>query len=52
MLYQKTSFFDEEENSTGTLTARVGGDPKQLEELLGMNMALVYTSYVISRSQS
>ncbi|KAI3323373.1 P-loop containing nucleoside triphosphate hydrolase protein [Xylariaceae sp. AK1471] len=45
MLYQKTSFFDDEENSTGTLTARVGGDPKQLEELLGMNMALVYTSF-------
>ncbi|KAI1335902.1 P-loop containing nucleoside triphosphate hydrolase protein [Xylariaceae sp. FL0016] len=45
ILYQKTSFFDEEENSTGTLTARVGSDPKQLEELLGMNMALVYTSF-------
>ncbi|KAI0401024.1 P-loop containing nucleoside triphosphate hydrolase protein [Xylaria palmicola] len=45
MLYQKTDFFDEEENSTGTLTARVGGDPKQLEELLGVNMALVYQSF-------
>ncbi|RYO97625.1 hypothetical protein DL764_007262 [Monosporascus ibericus] len=44
ILYQKTSFFDEEENSTGTLTARVGGDPKQLEELLGLNMSMVYTS--------
>ncbi|KAK7756795.1 hypothetical protein SLS62_001238 [Diatrype stigma] len=44
LLYQKTSFFDAEENSTGTLTARVGSDPKQLEELLGMNMAMVYTS--------
>ncbi|KAI8635390.1 P-loop containing nucleoside triphosphate hydrolase protein [Xylariaceae sp. FL1651] len=47
ILYQKTTFFDEEENSTGTLTARVGSDPKQLEELLGMNMALVYTSFFI-----
>ncbi|KAI1161374.1 multidrug resistance protein [Nemania serpens] len=45
ILYQKTSFFDDENNSTGTLTARVGGDPKQLEELLGTNMALVYTSF-------
>ncbi|KXJ91481.1 P-loop containing nucleoside triphosphate hydrolase protein [Microdochium bolleyi] len=44
LLYQKTSYFDQEENSTGTLTARVGGDPKQLEELLGMNMSMVYTS--------
>ncbi|RYP68269.1 hypothetical protein DL771_006771 [Monosporascus sp. 5C6A] len=44
LLYQKTSFFDEEENSTGTLTARVGGDPKQLEELLGLNMSMVYVS--------
>jgi ATP-binding cassette, subfamily B (MDR/TAP), member 1 len=43
-MYQKTSFFGDEENSTGTLTARVGGDPKQLEEMLGMNMALVYNS--------
>ncbi|KAI0023034.1 P-loop containing nucleoside triphosphate hydrolase protein [Xylariomycetidae sp. FL0641] len=41
ILAQKTSFFDEEDNSTGTLTARVGGDPKQLEELLGINMASV-----------
>ncbi|KAI1376245.1 P-loop containing nucleoside triphosphate hydrolase protein [Hypoxylon crocopeplum] len=45
ILYQKTSFFDEEQNSTGSLTARVGGDPKQLEELLGTNMAMVYNSF-------
>ncbi|KAI1082957.1 P-loop containing nucleoside triphosphate hydrolase protein [Whalleya microplaca] len=45
ILYQKTSFFDQEDNSTGTLTARVGGDPKQLEELLGVNMAMVFTSF-------
>lgn len=44
MLYQKTDFFDEEENSTGSLSARVAGDPKQLEEMLGMNMAMVYSS--------
>ncbi|OTB02343.1 hypothetical protein M426DRAFT_322771 [Hypoxylon sp. CI-4A] len=45
ILHQKTSFFDEEQNSTGSLTARVGGDPKQLEELLGINMAMVYNSF-------
>ncbi|KAI5927632.1 P-loop containing nucleoside triphosphate hydrolase protein [Camillea tinctor] len=44
ILHQKTAFFDEENNSTGTLTARVGGDPKQLEELLGTNMAMVVIS--------
>ncbi|KAI2615648.1 P-loop containing nucleoside triphosphate hydrolase protein [Hypoxylon sp. NC1633] len=45
ILYQKTSFFDQEQNSTGSLTARVSGDPKQLEELLGVNMAMVYNSF-------
>lgn len=44
LMYQKVAFFDEEENSTGTLTVRVGSDPKQLEEMLGMNMAMVYNS--------
>ena len=45
LLHQKIAFFDDEQNSTGTLTARVGSDPKQLEELLGTNMAMVYTSF-------
>lgn len=44
ILYQKTSFYDDEENSHGTLTARVSGDPKQLEELLGLNMAFLLSS--------
>ncbi|KAK8088345.1 ABC transporter [Apiospora hydei] len=44
LLYQKIAFFDGEDNSTGTLTARVGGDPKQLEEMLGVNMAMVFNS--------
>ncbi|KAH6690446.1 multidrug resistance protein [Plectosphaerella plurivora] len=44
ILYQKTSFFDDEENSHGTLTSRVSGDPKQLEELLGLNMAFLLSS--------
>ncbi|GJC81058.1 ABC transporter BEA3 [Colletotrichum liriopes] len=41
ILFQNTAFFDEDENSHGTLVARVAGDPKQLEELLGLNMALL-----------
>lgn len=41
MLFQKTSFFDHEENSHGTLTSRISSDAKQLEELLGINMAFL-----------
>ncbi|KAL0938226.1 ABC transporter [Colletotrichum truncatum] len=41
ILYQNTAFFDNDENSQGTLVARVAGDPKQLEELLGLNMAFL-----------
>ncbi|GKT49827.1 ABC transporter BEA3 [Colletotrichum spaethianum] len=41
ILFQKTAFFDDDENSHGTLVARVAGDPKQLEELLGLNMAFL-----------
>jgi hypothetical protein len=44
LLFQKTSFFDDENNSVGTLTARLSGDVKQLEELLGMNIAMVLQS--------
>jgi hypothetical protein len=43
-LFQKTSFFDDENNSVGTLTSRLSGDVKQLEELLGMNLAMVLQS--------
>lgn len=38
------SFFDQEENSVGTLTARLATDPTQLQQLLGMNMAMVFIS--------
>ncbi|KAF9881795.1 ABC transporter [Colletotrichum karsti] len=41
MLHQKLSFFDEDENSHGALSSRVGGDAKQLEELLGLNLAML-----------
>ncbi|KAG8672425.1 hypothetical protein FPOAC2_05812 [Fusarium poae] len=44
MLYQKMAFFDQEENSHGTLSSRVSGDAKQLEELLGLNLALMISS--------
>ncbi|KAK0701257.1 multidrug resistance protein [Lasiosphaeris hirsuta] len=44
ILFQNTSYFDHDENSQGTLTSRVASDPKQLEELLGINMAMVYTA--------
>lgn len=44
MLYQKMHFFDQEENSHGTLSSRVSGDAKQLEELLGVNLALAISA--------
>ncbi|ODA82879.1 hypothetical protein RJ55_01388 [Drechmeria coniospora] len=42
ILHQKTSYFDEEDHSQGTMTARSSGDPQKLEELMGPNMASVY----------
>lgn len=48
MLYQKLSFFDQDANSHGTLSARVGTDAKQLEELLGMNLALLISGVFIA----
>ncbi|KAF5019025.1 hypothetical protein F66182_8975 [Fusarium sp. NRRL 66182] len=42
VMFQKTSFFDHEEHSHGTVTSRLSNDPKQLEELMGMNMASVF----------
>lgn len=43
LIRQHITFFDNEDNSIGTLTARVQGDPKQLEELLGMNMVRIHS---------
>jgi len=42
MLFQKTSYFDQEDHSHGTLTSRLSDDPKRLEELMGANMCMVY----------
>jgi ABC-type multidrug transport system fused ATPase/permease subunit len=44
MLYQKMCFFDQEENSHGTLSSRVSSDAKQLEELLGVNLAVMISA--------
>ncbi|KXH45966.1 ABC transporter [Colletotrichum simmondsii] len=41
MLHQKISFFDQDKNSHGALSARVSGDAKLLEELLGLNLAML-----------
>lgn len=41
MLYQRLRFFDEDGNSHGSLSSRASGDPKQLEELLGLNLAFM-----------
>lgn len=44
MIAKPIPFFDEEDNSVGTLTARLATDPNQLQQLLGMNMAMVFIS--------
>ncbi|KAK1990125.1 lipid A export ATP-binding/permease msbA [Colletotrichum falcatum] len=44
LLYQPIGFFDDKAHSTGSLTARVASDPKQIEELFGVNLATVYSS--------
>lgn len=41
ILAKPIEFFDGEDNSSGTLTARVANDPTQLQQLLGVNMAMV-----------
>ena len=38
------SYYDEESNSVGALTARIATDPTQLQQLLGINMAIVLIS--------
>ncbi|KAF5022641.1 hypothetical protein F66182_5317 [Fusarium sp. NRRL 66182] len=44
MLYQKLAFFDQEGNSHGSLSSRISSDAKQLEELLGLNLALMISA--------
>lgn len=40
-LFQKTAYFDMEDNSTGQLTARLSSDPTALKELLGINFMMM-----------
>ncbi|EKD15485.1 ABC transporter transmembrane region [Drepanopeziza brunnea f. sp. 'multigermtubi' MB_m1] len=44
ILNKPIDFFDNEDNSSGTLTARVANDPTQLQQMLGMNMAMTYVA--------
>ncbi|KAK1834836.1 P-loop containing nucleoside triphosphate hydrolase protein [Podospora conica] len=41
ILFQKTAYFDMEDNSTGQLTARLSSDPTALKELLGINFMMM-----------
>ncbi|EPE29144.1 P-loop containing nucleoside triphosphate hydrolase [Glarea lozoyensis ATCC 20868] len=43
ILDKPVTFFDDEANSSGSLTSRVSNDPTQLQQLLGINMAMVLT---------
>lgn len=42
VLHKPIPFYDDEDNSSGTLTARIANDPTQLQQMLGINMAMVY----------
>ncbi|KAI9053388.1 hypothetical protein LZ554_002347 [Drepanopeziza brunnea f. sp. 'monogermtubi'] len=44
VLRKPISFYDQEENSIGSLTSRMASDPTQLQQLLGINMAFVCIS--------
>ncbi|KAK5663365.1 hypothetical protein OQA88_3793 [Cercophora sp. LCS_1] len=41
LLYQKTAFFDLDDNSTGQLSSRLSSDPTALKELLGINLMMM-----------
>lgn len=44
MIAKSASFFDQDENSAGALTARLATDPQQLQQLMGTNMAFLLMS--------
>ncbi|KAF2679024.1 ABC multidrug transporter-like protein [Lentithecium fluviatile CBS 122367] len=44
IISKRISFFDIAEHSIGILTARIATDPAQLQQLLGINMAMVLIS--------
>jgi ATP-binding cassette subfamily B (MDR/TAP) protein 1 len=41
ILFQKTAYFDLDDNATGQLTARLSSDPTALKELLGINLMMM-----------
>lgn len=43
LLRRPIAFFDDKENSIGTLSARIANDPAQLQQLLGINAASILT---------
>jgi ATP-binding cassette subfamily B (MDR/TAP) protein 1 len=44
MISKQLSYFDHSNNSVGLLSGRLATDTAQLQQLLGMNMAMVYIS--------
>ncbi len=46
VVHKPISFFDLEENSAGSLIARLGSDPTQLQELMGSNMGMMYIAMI------
>ncbi|KAL6706257.1 hypothetical protein ACN47E_005992 [Coniothyrium glycines] len=44
IITKRISFFDRSENAVGLLTTRLATDPAQLQQLLGMNMAMALIS--------
>jgi ATP-binding cassette subfamily B (MDR/TAP) protein 1 len=44
MITKPLFYFDDVDNSAGVLSARLAADPVQLQQLLGMNMAMVLIS--------
>ncbi|UPX10315.1 uncharacterized protein EKO05_0000981 [Ascochyta rabiei] len=44
MITKRLSYFDHSDNAIGLLNARLATDPAQLQQLLGMNMAMVLIS--------
>ena len=41
ILAKPVKFYDEDENSAGSLNSRVSNDPTQLQQLLGINMGMI-----------
>lgn len=46
VLLKPVAYYDEEDNSVGSLTGRMASDPTQLQQLLGFNMAMVFISLI------